>query len=199
MWVWGAAGEAEGGRVGAGHWELGASALLGCGGLSCWRCPHCPGLSCFSGDTLFVAGCGKFYEGTADEMYRALLEVLGRLPPDTVGSAPGWVRGRARCLVSVGLVTYLLPPWNMHTRSVSVLSAPPPRVLTKGSQLRALRAWLRGGRGVWGQLPAAPSSRRAVFRRECTVATSTPSTTSSSRGMWNPATPPFRRSWPGLR
>ncbi|XP_004706201.1 hydroxyacylglutathione hydrolase, mitochondrial [Echinops telfairi] len=38
---------------------------------------------CLAGDTLFVAGCGKFYEGTADEMYRALLEVLGRLPPDT--------------------------------------------------------------------------------------------------------------------
>ncbi|XP_048645341.1 hydroxyacylglutathione hydrolase, mitochondrial isoform X1 [Marmota marmota marmota] len=37
----------------------------------------------FTGDTLFVAGCGKFYEGTAEEMYRALLEVLGRLPPDT--------------------------------------------------------------------------------------------------------------------
>lgn len=34
---------------------------------------------------MFVAGCGKFYEGTADEMYRALLEVLGRLPPHTVG------------------------------------------------------------------------------------------------------------------
>lgn len=47
-----------------------------------------------SGDTLFVAGCGKFFEGTADEMYRALIEVLGRLPPDTVGRAPakcpGW-------------------------------------------------------------------------------------------------------------
>ncbi|XP_045318345.1 hydroxyacylglutathione hydrolase, mitochondrial isoform X5 [Leopardus geoffroyi] len=37
----------------------------------------------FTGDTLFVAGCGKFYEGTADEMYKALLEILGRLPPDT--------------------------------------------------------------------------------------------------------------------
>ncbi|KAM8779589.1 hydroxyacylglutathione hydrolase, mitochondrial isoform 1-T1 [Rhynchonycteris naso] len=37
----------------------------------------------FTGDTLFVAGCGKFFEGTADEMYRALLEVLGQLPPDT--------------------------------------------------------------------------------------------------------------------
>ncbi|XP_027626778.1 hydroxyacylglutathione hydrolase, mitochondrial isoform X1 [Tupaia chinensis] len=42
-----------------------------------------PRLSCSVGDTLFVAGCGKFYEGTADEMYKALLEVLGRLPPDT--------------------------------------------------------------------------------------------------------------------
>ncbi|XP_036594423.1 hydroxyacylglutathione hydrolase, mitochondrial isoform X1 [Trichosurus vulpecula] len=37
----------------------------------------------FTGDTLFVAGCGKFYEGTADEMYKALLEILGRLPPET--------------------------------------------------------------------------------------------------------------------
>ncbi|XP_037670224.1 hydroxyacylglutathione hydrolase, mitochondrial isoform X3 [Choloepus didactylus] len=37
----------------------------------------------FTGDTLFVAGCGKFYEGTADEMHKALLEILGRLPPDT--------------------------------------------------------------------------------------------------------------------
>ncbi|XP_055991226.1 hydroxyacylglutathione hydrolase, mitochondrial isoform X2 [Sorex fumeus] len=37
----------------------------------------------FTGDTLFVAGCGKFFEGTADEMCKALLEVLGRLPPDT--------------------------------------------------------------------------------------------------------------------
>lgn len=57
------------------------------GGLTLHGCP-------LSGDTLFVAGCGKFFEGTADEMYRALIEVLGRLPPDTVGRAPakfpGW-------------------------------------------------------------------------------------------------------------
>ncbi|KAG2455222.1 GLO2 protein, partial [Polypterus senegalus] len=38
----------------------------------------------FTGDTLFVAGCGKFFEGTADEMCKALLDVLGRLPPETV-------------------------------------------------------------------------------------------------------------------
>lgn len=55
-----------------------------------------------------MAGCGKFYEGTADEMYRALLEVLGRLPPDTVrvppacgaGAGPGDVsRRQGRCLM----------------------------------------------------------------------------------------------------
>lgn len=50
------------------------------------RQPPSSTLSFLAGDTLFVAGCGKFYEGTADEMYKALLEVLGRLPPDTVGS-----------------------------------------------------------------------------------------------------------------
>uniref|UniRef100_A0A3P8WGG2 Hydroxyacylglutathione hydrolase n=1 Tax=Cynoglossus semilaevis TaxID=244447 RepID=A0A3P8WGG2_CYNSE len=38
----------------------------------------------FTGDTLFVAGCGKFFEGTAEQMYKALIEILGRLPPETV-------------------------------------------------------------------------------------------------------------------
>ncbi|XP_062388137.1 hydroxyacylglutathione hydrolase, mitochondrial isoform X1 [Sardina pilchardus] len=37
----------------------------------------------FTGDTLFVAGCGKFFEGTAEQMYKALIEVLGQLPPET--------------------------------------------------------------------------------------------------------------------
>ncbi|XP_073492541.1 hydroxyacylglutathione hydrolase, mitochondrial isoform X1 [Aquarana catesbeiana] len=37
----------------------------------------------FTGDTLFVAGCGKFFEGTAEEMYKALIEILGKLPPET--------------------------------------------------------------------------------------------------------------------
>ena len=38
----------------------------------------------FSGDTLFVGGCGKFFEGTPEQMYHALCEVLGSLPDDTV-------------------------------------------------------------------------------------------------------------------
>lgn len=37
----------------------------------------------FSGDTLFVAGCGKFFEGTADQMYEALIQKLGALPDTT--------------------------------------------------------------------------------------------------------------------
>lgn len=37
----------------------------------------------FSGDTLFAGGCGRFFEGTAAQMYRALYEVLGPLPEDT--------------------------------------------------------------------------------------------------------------------
>lgn len=38
----------------------------------------------FLGDTLFVAGCGKFFEGRPPEMYKALIEILGKLPHDTV-------------------------------------------------------------------------------------------------------------------
>lgn len=37
----------------------------------------------FTGDTLFIAGCGKFFEGTADQMYKALVERLSKLPDDT--------------------------------------------------------------------------------------------------------------------
>ncbi|XP_018052507.1 PREDICTED: hydroxyacylglutathione hydrolase, mitochondrial isoform X4 [Atta colombica] len=39
--------------------------------------------SVFTGDTLFAGGCGKFFEGTADQMYKALIEVLGSLPEAT--------------------------------------------------------------------------------------------------------------------
>ncbi|XP_023677939.1 hydroxyacylglutathione hydrolase-like protein [Paramormyrops kingsleyae] len=37
----------------------------------------------FSGDTLFLAGCGRFLEGTAEQMHRNLTEVLGSLPQET--------------------------------------------------------------------------------------------------------------------
>lgn len=38
----------------------------------------------FTGDTLFIAGCGRFFEGTAEQMYHALIRVLSKLPTDTV-------------------------------------------------------------------------------------------------------------------
>ncbi|EMD38484.1 hypothetical protein CERSUDRAFT_113657 [Gelatoporia subvermispora B] len=37
----------------------------------------------FTGDTLFIAGCGRFFEGTGSEMHRAL-SYLGTLPDQTV-------------------------------------------------------------------------------------------------------------------
>ncbi|KMZ57791.1 Hydroxyacylglutathione hydrolase [Zostera marina] len=37
----------------------------------------------FTGDTLFVGGCGKFFEGTAEEMYQSLCVTLGSLPKST--------------------------------------------------------------------------------------------------------------------
>uniref|UniRef100_A0A182SRW5 hydroxyacylglutathione hydrolase n=1 Tax=Anopheles maculatus TaxID=74869 RepID=A0A182SRW5_9DIPT len=37
----------------------------------------------FTGDTLFLAGCGRFFEGTPDQMYEALIEKLSKLPDDT--------------------------------------------------------------------------------------------------------------------
>mmetsp|Transcript_42473 Transcript_42473/g.77717 ORF Transcript_42473/g.77717 Transcript_42473/m.77717 type:complete len:584 (-) Transcript_42473:18-1769(-) len=37
----------------------------------------------FTGDTLFVGGCGRVFEATPQDLYRSLSEVLGRLPPET--------------------------------------------------------------------------------------------------------------------
>lgn len=37
----------------------------------------------FTGDTLFIAGCGRFFEGTGAEM-DAALSYLGTLPDDTI-------------------------------------------------------------------------------------------------------------------
>ncbi|CAA2960564.1 hydroxyacylglutathione hydrolase cytoplasmic [Olea europaea subsp. europaea] len=37
----------------------------------------------FTGDTMFIAGCGKFFEGTAEQMYHSLCVTLGSLPKPT--------------------------------------------------------------------------------------------------------------------
>ncbi|KAF5544840.1 Las1 [Fusarium phyllophilum] len=38
----------------------------------------------FTGDTLFIGGCGRFFEGNAEEMHEALNKRLAALPDDTV-------------------------------------------------------------------------------------------------------------------
>lgn len=39
---------------------------------------------CFTGDTLFAGGAGRLFEGTPEELYRALYLVLGRLDGETL-------------------------------------------------------------------------------------------------------------------
>ena len=36
------------------------------------------------GDTLFLGGCGRFFEGTSEQMYKNLCETLYALPNDTL-------------------------------------------------------------------------------------------------------------------
>jgi hydroxyacylglutathione hydrolase len=47
------------------------------------RTPGEKSLSLFTGDTLFVAGCGNFNDGTPAQMFDALINKISILPPDT--------------------------------------------------------------------------------------------------------------------
>ncbi|XP_026190581.1 hydroxyacylglutathione hydrolase cytoplasmic [Cyclospora cayetanensis] len=38
----------------------------------------------FTGDTLFLAGCGRFFEGDATQMHRALMKSIAALPAETL-------------------------------------------------------------------------------------------------------------------
>lgn len=47
----------------------------------------------FTGDTLFIGGCGRFFEGTGEEMHEALNVVLAGVGDDVrvYVSASSWV------------------------------------------------------------------------------------------------------------
>ncbi|KAL9111087.1 MAG: hypothetical protein Q9227_004520 [Pyrenula ochraceoflavens] len=56
----------------------------------------------FTGDTLFIGGCGKFFEGDASQMHTALNKTLAALPDDTA-VYPGheYTKNNAKFLVKV--------------------------------------------------------------------------------------------------
>jgi hydroxyacylglutathione hydrolase len=49
----------------------------------CWFFEDGDDRAVFTGDTLFIAGCGRFFQGTPEEMHEALNVRLGGLPDDT--------------------------------------------------------------------------------------------------------------------
>jgi hydroxyacylglutathione hydrolase len=52
-------------------------------GHVCYYIPSTPGIV-FSGDTMFVGGCGNFNNGTPQQMYENMLLKLGSLPRETL-------------------------------------------------------------------------------------------------------------------
>lgn len=52
----------------------------------------------FTGDTLFVGGAGRFFEGTPEEMQHSLADKLGKLPPETLVYCGHEVRSCSSCL-----------------------------------------------------------------------------------------------------
>ncbi|KAI5461176.1 Las1-like-domain-containing protein [Mariannaea sp. PMI_226] len=50
----------------------------------CFFAEHGKDKAVFTGDTLFIGGCGRFFEGSPEEMHEALNKRLAALPDDTV-------------------------------------------------------------------------------------------------------------------
>jgi len=75
--------------------KQGVDLQLGSLNIKCLRTPcHTTGHVCyyvsagqegvvFTGDTLFLGGCGRFFEGNATQMYEALIKILSQLPDNT--------------------------------------------------------------------------------------------------------------------
>lgn len=55
-------------------------------GSICYHCSEAtdPQGLVFTGDTLFVAGCGRMFESTPEEFHNSLVKVLGALPAETL-------------------------------------------------------------------------------------------------------------------
>ncbi|KAI9790701.1 MAG: Cytoplasmic glyoxalase II [Peltula sp. TS41687] len=49
----------------------------------CWFFQDGDDRAVFTGDTLFIGGCGRFFEGTPAQMHKALNDTLAGLPGDT--------------------------------------------------------------------------------------------------------------------
>ena len=64
--------------------------------------PNRPRRAVFTGDTLFLGGCGRFFEGTPAEMHAALNEVLAALPDDTA-VFPGHEYTKNNCKFAVSV------------------------------------------------------------------------------------------------
>lgn len=90
--VW--AHESDRGRVPGQTGEIRDGASISLGRME-FRALHVPGHTlgavswlaegcAFTGDTLFLAGCGRLFEGSAEMMTRSLYEVLGALPDSTL-------------------------------------------------------------------------------------------------------------------
>lgn len=53
-------------------------------GSMCYYCTDSSGnKAVFTGDTMFVGGCGRLFECSYEDLYRSLADVLGKLPPET--------------------------------------------------------------------------------------------------------------------
>jgi hydroxyacylglutathione hydrolase len=61
-----------------------------------------PERAVFTGDTLFIGGCGKFFEGTPQQMHAALNDTLASLPDDTrVYPGHEYTKSNVKFLVNV--------------------------------------------------------------------------------------------------
>ncbi|KAK1494668.1 hydroxyacylglutathione hydrolase [Colletotrichum cuscutae] len=108
----------------------------------------------FTGDTLFISGCGKFFEGNAEEMHSALNKTLAALPDDTVvmklGTRGGIIADRAQT-----------KPGHEYTKSNVKFAAS----VLQNEAIQKLQAFAENNKETQGKFTIGDEKKHNVFMR----------------------------------
>ncbi|OLN84501.1 putative hydroxyacylglutathione hydrolase [Colletotrichum chlorophyti] len=134
----------------------------------CWYMEDGDQKVVFTGDTLFISGCGKFFEGNAGEMHTALNKTLGSLPDDTVVFVSHFLpfpssfrRRKPRVMMRAVADERVGKPGHEYTKSNVKFAAS----VLQNEAIQKLQAFAENNRETQGKFTIGDEKKHNVFMR----------------------------------